>query len=220
MRGWFFLERGRVYGPVAIEKLSRRINQYEMGALDLICREGEDYWMGAGTFKEFASQFESPNTSGDWVVLKNEDGKYIQRGLFSSSELKDLVKDGFIRGTDFAWCSGMKKWIRISGLELFKESQGKFVANVGASSGSTQRASSATTSTSTSASTPPPISTKDRQPSLQKVSRDKFLDSVMREPMVDMPDFDETLDFDEIPSSDDISNFDEIQRDSWGPPKL
>ena len=92
MDEWMFLEEGETRGPVRTDVLYDRIQQHRLGAFDFICKKGENYWKFAGDFLELGPKFKSMDMDGDWVVLKNEKGKYVQRGLFSTDELRAFFK--------------------------------------------------------------------------------------------------------------------------------
>ena len=119
---WMFLEAGKTCGPVSIEALVSQIQQHKLGAFDLVCKEGENYWKFASDFSELGPGFASMDMDGDWVVLRNENGKYVQRGLFSTDELRNFLKEGLVGAEDFTWRSGMTQWCRIHELEIFKPS--------------------------------------------------------------------------------------------------
>lgn len=117
---WMFLEEGETRGPVGIQTLWNRIQQRQLGAFDFICKDGEGYWKSASDFQEFKVYFQSMDQGGDWVVLRNESGKYVQRGLFSTNELRTFLKNGLVRSEDFTWRAGMTQWCRVSELDIFK----------------------------------------------------------------------------------------------------
>ena len=118
---WIFLEEGETRGPVSTEELLRQIQQYKLGAFHLICKEGEECWKPAGEFLELSAKFQAMDMEADWIVLRNTGGESLQRGLFSTDELKSLLKQRIIKMGDFAWRSGMAQWCRIYELEVFRQ---------------------------------------------------------------------------------------------------
>lgn len=54
------------------------------------------------------------DVSAPWVVLKlNDNSQWITHGPFAASEIKDQLKSGMIKATDYCWTSGWSDWKRI-----------------------------------------------------------------------------------------------------------
>lgn len=118
--GWFFLREGLVKGPVGREKLLEQIKAGQIEDSNMVCREGESYWKCANEFEELSQQFKSVEPPEDWVILRNEAEEYVQRGLFTTREIKDFLRKGVVYPKDLAWRTGMIKWCCLCEIDLFR----------------------------------------------------------------------------------------------------
>ena len=109
---WSVLQDGKVGELVDTKELLEWIQEGKLESFNLICKEGEDHWKCANEFEELKSHFKPVMPKG-WVVLRNENGKYIQRGLFSTDELKGFLRQGVVYPRDLVWCAGMVEWRHI-----------------------------------------------------------------------------------------------------------
>ena len=116
---WNVLQDGKVGELVGTKELLEWIQEGKLESFNLICKEGEEHWKCANEFEELKSHFKPVIPKG-WVVLRNEDGKYIQRGLFSTDELKGFLRQGVVYPKDLVWYAGMLEWRHIYEVDTLK----------------------------------------------------------------------------------------------------
>ena len=116
---WSVLQDGKVGELVGTKELLEWIQEGKLESINLICKEGEEHWKYANEFEELKSHFKPVIPKG-WVVLRNEDGKYIQRGLFSTDELKGFLRQGVVYPKDLVWYAGMVEWRHIYEVDTLK----------------------------------------------------------------------------------------------------
>lgn len=121
---WYFQKKGRTEGPIPEATLHLAIEKGEIGALDLLFREGDPRWRSAMEFGELQKYFSKTKPSANedhWIILsRTKDSKEAkQKGPYRTSEVKLKLKLGDLKYTDYAWKQGMKEWYRITALEIF-----------------------------------------------------------------------------------------------------
>lgn len=121
---WYFQKKGRTEGPIPEATLHLAIEKGEIGALDLLFREGDPRWRSAMEYGELQKYFTKTKSSPNedhWIILSrakdSKDAK--QKGPYRTSEVKLKLKLGELKYTDYAWKQGMKEWYRITALEIF-----------------------------------------------------------------------------------------------------
>lgn len=124
---WYFtLEEGRAKGPQNHGEIKDAILLGKLSPFDLIYKEGAEKWQPIYQRQEFGDLFKSKIKASfldSWVVLTKRSGEkgvaYIQKGPFSTDQIKHLLAQGDIQYRDFIWQEGREKWSRISTLEIF-----------------------------------------------------------------------------------------------------
>ncbi len=124
---WYFtLQDGKAKGPQGEAEIKEAIAKGNLSPFDLIYKEGAEKWQPIYQRQEFSKLFKQnikANFLDSWVVLTKRPGEkgvaYIQRGPFSTDQVKDLLAQGEVQYRDFIWQEGRDKWSRISTLEIF-----------------------------------------------------------------------------------------------------
>lgn len=121
---WYFQKKGRTEGPIPEATLHLAIEKGEIGALDLLFREGDPRWRSAMEYGELQKYFTKTQSSANedhWIILsRSKDSKEAkQKGPYRTSEVKLKLRLGELKYTDYAWKQGMKEWYRITALEIF-----------------------------------------------------------------------------------------------------
>lgn len=141
---WYFLLKGRPYGPVVDEEIKKQIANGQMGAKDLLYREQDTIWREAQSFVDFQHLFVAPatpqksNAKGSsrttaksatappaqearWVLLSRKlDGSgYRQKGPYTEEQISRMLQVGEVTFTDYVWREGLKEWYKILALPDF-----------------------------------------------------------------------------------------------------
>ena len=126
MKLFYRLKNQRAQGPFSIEEMVHWVRTEDLNALDPIFREGDEKWRPLGEFAEFRAVLKEIKTKKEqdsWVLLVKKDpakrGGYVQRGPFSTSQLKEMLQRGDIFYTDHIWKKGFKEWKKITEIEEF-----------------------------------------------------------------------------------------------------
>jgi len=127
VRDWYFyLNKGKAVGPIDRAGIKSAIDGGQIGPFDLLFREGDDRWQPIHEFAEFKGQLKGapkPRIEEVWVVLQREETRkglaYLQRGPFTTKQVKDQLQAGEIQYRDFIWQEGQRQWSRISANEVF-----------------------------------------------------------------------------------------------------
>lgn len=137
MDQWYFLENGQTLGPVSQSDLMGRIEKSDLGPFDLVFKEGDEKWRSLVDCDEFSScwqSLESKENEGEqeWVVLSGnpqvELSQYRQKGPYSKEEISDLICQGQLKYTDYAWKKGMSEWYQISHLPEWSQKTKKEIS--------------------------------------------------------------------------------------------
>jgi hypothetical protein len=129
---WFFNHRGHLQGPLSEAEIIQKIQSQELGADDLVFRSGESKWRPLSEIAIFALEVKklsaeeksSAEDSGrEWVLLvKGKEKKRVQKGPFSVAEIRDMLRVGKLKVSDYVWRKGMKEWYRLQSFpEFFEE---------------------------------------------------------------------------------------------------
>ncbi len=126
MKLFYRLKNQRAQGPFSIEEMMHWVRTEDLNALDPIFREGDEKWRPLGEFAEFRAVLKEIKTKKEqdsWVLLVKKDaakrGGYVQRGPFSTSQLREMLQQGDIFYTDHIWKKGFSEWKKISAVEEF-----------------------------------------------------------------------------------------------------
>lgn len=129
MKMFYRLKNQRAQGPFSLEEMLHWVRTEELTALDPIFREGDEKWRPLSEFAEFRSVLKEIKVKKDqdsWVVLvKKEPGKktgYLQKGPFSTDQIREMLQKGEILYTDHIWKKGMSEWKKVSAVENFNPS--------------------------------------------------------------------------------------------------
>jgi len=129
MKMFYRLKSQRAQGPFSLEEMLHWIRTEELTALDPIFREGDDKWRPVNEFAEFRSALKEIKVKTDqdsWVLLvKKDPGKklgYIQKGPFSTEQIREMLQKGEVLYTDHVWKKGMGEWKKVSAVENFNPS--------------------------------------------------------------------------------------------------
>ncbi len=124
---YFYLSQGVTRGPLSKEEVDQLIRVRQLHGMDLVLKEtskGIEDWTALQEMEEFKDAFKNlvdDKEALDWVVLvKRGKGQYLQNGPFSTKDVRAHLSEGRLRYTDYAWKSGMTKWVLISELAEFK----------------------------------------------------------------------------------------------------
>jgi len=124
---YFFIQNGKTLGPVNRDEIAHGIRSGNLGALDMIYRDGEPKWAPLHEFQEFRDLLKDLKTmqlrADKWVVLTKKTGpqgtQYLQRGPYDTSAVKTLLQSGQLSFMDFIWREGDEKWQRINAVDEF-----------------------------------------------------------------------------------------------------
>lgn len=124
---YFYLSQGVTRGPLTKDELIGLIQGRQIHAFDLVLKEtsaGIEDWKAVSEMPEFSDSFRDvvrKEEPLDWVVLvRRGKGQYLQNGPFSSKDIRNHLREGRLRYTDYAWQTGMTEWILIADLSEFK----------------------------------------------------------------------------------------------------
>ncbi len=128
---WYIQKKGRTEGPIPEETLINAIRKGEMGPYDLVFREGEARWQSLSDFSIFAENFKqqtpapssADSNSEQWVVLVRNKNKKDrrQKGPYTTAQMRDLIRSGDLKMSDYVWKEGMKEWYRLHSLDIFHQ---------------------------------------------------------------------------------------------------
>ncbi len=130
---YFYLDKGQAKGPLEKKEVLKAFEKGELGALDLIFKEGAEKWVPAFEVSEFKELFkDAPKRSfletprREWIVLqkkKPDEGKgFRQTGPYTEAEVKNKIQGGQLSYQDYAWKNGITEWTKIRDLEVFAKS--------------------------------------------------------------------------------------------------
>ncbi len=137
MNKWYYLVKSQIQGPVTENEIREKLKLNELTLHSIIFREGDTKWRRVSEFEEvdFAKEISEVNLHhfvklpqkplGDdrWVVLLNiqneSETKFVQKGPFSTLEVKDSIQQGEFSYSDYIWKDGFSKWERIGDLDDF-----------------------------------------------------------------------------------------------------
>ena len=124
---YFYLDEGEAKGPLELPDVVEKINQGDLGALDLVFNEKEGLWKSAVEFKELKDFFGQVDWVTEelrpWVLLKKKQGdlRFVQKGPYSTKSLEKMVIEGEVSSRDYLWDEEGKKWQSIHQFTNFKE---------------------------------------------------------------------------------------------------
>lgn len=125
MKLFYRLKNQRAQGPFSLEEMTHWVRTEELNALDPIFREGDEKWRPLSEFAEFRPILQEIKTKKElesWVLLvkkaPNKKG-YIQKGPFSTEQIREMLQAGDILYTDHIWKKGMSEWKKVSSIEEF-----------------------------------------------------------------------------------------------------
>ncbi len=137
MNNWYYLVKGKAQGPVTENQIREMIRDHQLTLNDIIFREGDSKWRRVSEFTDvnFAREavgetnlqqlikLPKKNDSGKWVVLlkiqTETEIKFVQKGSWSTEEVKEAIQRGEVSYSDHIWKSGFNKWERIGDLDDF-----------------------------------------------------------------------------------------------------
>lgn len=128
MAKWYWLESGRAKGPISFEDLSQKVTSGSLKKEDVLFREGDLEWRVASSFAELKELWKSndqANPPTEWVVMSQEPTtqglpSFLQKGPFTSAQLKSALEAGEIKYQDHVWKQGWSEWKKISEVEELK----------------------------------------------------------------------------------------------------
>lgn len=137
MNKWYYLVKGKAQGPVTENQIRDLIREHQLTLNDIIFKEGDSKWRRISEFPEtnFAQEavgetnlqqlvrLPTKSDSGKWVVLlkiqTETEIKFVQKGSWSTDEVKAAIQRGEVSYSDHIWKSGFTKWERIGDLDEF-----------------------------------------------------------------------------------------------------
>lgn len=133
MSQWYISKNGQATGPFEDQTIIDLIKKNELNHLDLIFKVGESDWLPLSQRSEFMTALggakdsrQQPTVAGegaDWVLLKKvksaKGSEFKQLGPFTTEQVVQLIDQGEIRFSDFAWKKQFPTWVKISDLEEF-----------------------------------------------------------------------------------------------------
>lgn len=125
MSRWYYLQKGRPFGPITTQELKTEIQTRRLGARDLIFKERDTEWREVSQFSELqvtSSQHRNfDKNSDEWVLLVRKNEAYRQLGPFTRANICSKLQMGEIAFTDYVWRKGLKEWYKIIALSEFRQ---------------------------------------------------------------------------------------------------
>lgn len=123
MSQWYYLQKGRPFGPVSTRELMLEIQSRRLNAHDLVFKEHDTEWREVSLFPELHEHqisLQHPDKNSDeWVLLIRKNDAYRQLGPFTRAEIVSKLQAGEIAFTDYVWRKGLKEWYKIIALSEF-----------------------------------------------------------------------------------------------------
>lgn len=128
MSRWYYLQKGRPFGPVSTKELKIEIQARRLSLRDLIFKETDTEWREISKFSELETSSPQPSkqslkvnpNSDEWVLLIRKNDVYRQLGPFTRSEICSKLQASEIAFTDYVWRKGLKEWYKIIALAEFR----------------------------------------------------------------------------------------------------
>lgn len=126
MKMFYRLKNQRAQGPFTLEEMLHWVRMEDLSALDPIFREGDEKWRPLSEFAEFRAALNEIKVKKEldsWVLLVKKDpskkGGYVQKGPFSTEQIREMIQKGEVVYTDHVWKKGMTEWRKVSSVEAF-----------------------------------------------------------------------------------------------------
>ncbi len=131
MNQWYLSQNGQATGPFDQQTILEKIKKKEIGHLDLVFKVGTTDWLPLSRVSEFAQAFglkedaSQDKQTPDWVLLKKvkteKSSEFKQIGPFTVAQVIELIDQGEVRFSDFAWKKGYPTWAKISEVKEFEK---------------------------------------------------------------------------------------------------
>ncbi len=131
MSQWYLSQQGQATGPFDQQTIIEKIKKKEVGHLDLVFKVGNTDWVPLSKVAEFSEAFglkeelQKDKNQPEWVLLKkvklDKTSEFKQIGPFTLFQVIELLDQGEVRFSDFAWKKGFPTWLKISEIEEFEK---------------------------------------------------------------------------------------------------